>query len=123
MNNEIKNTVLNYLCLKKECKDRGFEDLYDVIDIFICEVIELNDICYYLEKALGDREDNMNCKVVTSCYEEFLLNEMADVLLTASRLIQEFGMEEAFTEMLQYKYERQVGREIKRFKNNGNEEV
>ena len=118
MDNEIKKTVLNYLCLKKECMDRGFEDLYDVIDIFICEVFELNDICFYIEKALDGCEDNMNCKAVTSCYEELLLNEMADVLLTASRLIQEFDLEEAFAEMLQYKYERQVGRELKRFKEN-----
>lgn len=123
MYNEIKKTVLNYLCLKKECMDRGYENLFDVIDIFTTEVIELKEVCYYIDEAIGNQQNNMTCKAVISCYEEYLLNELADVLLTASRLIQEFELEEAFTEMLQYKYERQVGRELKRFKINGNEEV
>lgn len=123
MDIEIKNIVNNYLCLKKECMDRGIEDLYDVITIYMNEVSELNDINFHIEMSVDEDANNTNCKNIISFFEEKLLDEIADVLLTASRLIQEFELEEAFTEMLQYKYERQVGRELKRFKINGNEEV
>lgn len=114
----IVKTVYNYLCLKKECMDRGYEDLFDVIDIFTTEVIELKEVCYCIDEAIGNQQNNMTCKTVISCYEEFLLNELADVLLTASRLISEFGLEEPFAEMVEYKYERQVYRELARYKEN-----
>lgn len=128
MYNVIKNTVLNYLCLKKECIDNGFENKLDVFDLFMNEVMELNesvkDINISIANKLDtDLTDNQIAKETINFHEEQLLNEMADVLLTASRLIQEFELEEPFVEMLQFKYERQVGRELKRFKNNDNEEV
>ncbi len=127
MVNEIKNLVLNYLCLKKECVDRGFEGLYDVLQIFINEVYEMNEVCTGLEKIINDGEEKNNysedevCKEVISFYEEFIVNELADLLLTSSRLIQQFELEEPFAEMLQYKYERQKSRELKRIKNVENE--
>ena len=51
----IVKTVYDYLCLKKECMDRGFEDLFDVIDIFVIEVIELKEVCFYVDEVIGDR--------------------------------------------------------------------
>ena len=53
--------------------------------------------------------------------EEELLNEIADVLFTTARLIKEFKLEEPLIEMMEYKYHRQLVRELKRFKNNKNE--
>ena len=119
--NNIKNIidlVYNYLDLKKQCIYAGYENLFDVIDIFTTEVIELKEVCYCIDEAIGNQQNNMTCKTVISCYEEFLLNELADVLLTASRLISEFGLEEPFAEMVEYKYERQVYRELARYKEN-----
>lgn len=117
MNNEIKNIINNYLDLKKECMDRKLESLYDVITIFRGEVQELEDVCYNIEMKIDAPESDNNCKEVIGFYEETLLNEIADVILTTARLIHEFNLQEALNEMIEYKYERQVGRELKRFKN------
>ena len=126
MDNEIKNTVINYLCLKKECMDRGFENKLDVFDLFMNEVIELNEIVKDVNisianKLESDLTDNQIVEESINFHEEILLNEIVDVLLTASRLIQEFELEEPLSEMIEYKFERQVGRELNRFKNNKNE--
>ena len=118
---EIINNVNNYLTLKKECMDRKLESLYDVITIFRGEVQELEDVCYNIEIKIDVPESDNNCKEVVGFYEENLVNELADVLLTASRLIYEFNLQEALSEMIEYKYERQVGRELNRFKNVKNE--
>ena len=118
---EIINNVNNYLTLKKECMDRKLESLYDVITIFRGEVQELEDVCYNIEIKIVVPESDNNCKEVVGFYEENLVNELADVLLTASRLIYEFNLQEALSEMIEYKYERQVGRELNRFKNVKNE--
>ena len=121
MDNEIKNIVLNYLCLKKECMDIGFENKIDVFDLFMNELIELNEVVKDMNISIAnvldtDLTDNQIAKEAISFHEENLLNELADVLLTGARIIQEFELEETFAEMLQYKYERQVGREIARLK-------
>ena len=121
MDNNIKNIVINYLCLKKECMDRKFENLNDVIRLFNNEVFELAIVNDSLSKTLSEFKhsnlsENHFCRDIIDFYEEHLLNEIADVILTGSRLISEFGLEEALNEMLEYKYERQVGRELKRFK-------
>lgn len=114
---EIINNVNNYLTLKKECMDRKLESLYDVITIFRGEVQELEDVCYNIEIKIDVPESDNNCKDVIGCYEEDLLNEIADVILTSARLISEFNLQEALSEMIEYKYERQVGRELNRFNN------
>lgn len=120
MENEIKNTVINYLCLKKECMDMGFENKLDVFDLFMNEVTELEDIVQDVNISIAnlletDLTNNQVSEKAINFHEELLLNEIADVLLTGVRLIQEFELEEPFSEMLQYKYERQVGRELARF--------
>lgn len=114
---EIINNVNNYLTLKKECMDRKLESLYDVITIFRGEVQELEDVCYNIEMKIDVPESDNNCKEVIGFYEEPLLNEIADVLLTTARLIKTFNLEEPLIEMIEYKYERQKSRELKRFNN------
>ena len=127
MDNNIKNiikNVMNYLDLKRECIEKQYENLYDVVDLFASEVVELKnvviDLCSFID--LGKRQTNLTDNQITleviKHEEENLVNEIADVLLTSARLIYEFNLQEALSEMIQYKYERQVGRELKRFKNN-----
>ena len=123
---EIINNVNNYLELKKECIDKQYENLYDVITLFINEVYELNDIICSLEKSLNKFDiteliENKCSKSIINTYEEYLVNEIADVILTSARLIYEFNLQEALSEMIEYKYERQKSRELKRFKNVENE--
>ena len=121
MDNKIKNIINNYLTLKKECMDMKLESLYDVITIFRGEVQELEDVCYNIEMKIDVPESDNKCKEVIGFYEEPLLNEITDVILTSARLIQEFNLQEALSEMIEYKYERQKSRELKRFKNVENE--
>ena len=123
MNKNIIDIINNYIYLKKECIYAGYENLYDVITIFINEVCELNDISCKIEKTMDNIElsclnNNNFCKDLMDCYEEELINEIADVLLTCGRLIHEFGLYDAIEEMIEYKYERQKSRELKRIKNN-----
>lgn len=120
---DIINNLFKYLDLKRECIDKQYENLYDVITIFINEVYELNDIICSLEKSLNKFDlteliENKCSKSIINTYEECLVNEIADVLLTSARLIYEFNLQEALSEMIEYKYERQVGREEKRNKRN-----
>ena len=129
MDNNIKNiikNVMNYLELKKECIDKQYENLYDVITLFINEVYELNDIICSLEKSLNKFDlteliENKCSKSIINTYEEYLVNEITDVLLTSARLIYEFNLQEPLSEMIEYKYERQKSRELKSFKNVKNE--
>ena len=124
MDNNIKNiikNVNNYLTLKKECMDKKLESLYDVITIFRGEVQELEDVCYNIEMKIDVPGSDNNCKEVIGFYEEPLLNEIVDVILTTARLIHDFNLQEALSEMIEYKYERQKSRELNRFKNNKNE--
>lgn len=130
MDNNIKNiikNVMNYLDLKRECIEKQYENLYDVVDLFASEVVELKnvviDLCSFIDA--GKRQTNLTDNQITleviKHEEENLVNELADVLLTASRLIQEFELEEPLAEMIEYKYERQKSRELNRFKNVKNE--
>lgn len=130
MDNNIKNiikNVMNYLELKKECIEKQYENLYDVVDLFASEVIELKnvaiDLCSFIDagKRQTNLTENQISLEVIKHEEENLVNEIADVLLTSVRLIYEFNLQEALSEMIEYKYERQVGRELNRFKNNKNE--
>lgn len=124
---DIINNLFKYLELKKECIEKQYENLYDVVDLFASEVIELKnvtiDLCSFIDA--GKRQTNLTDNQITleviKHEEENLVNELADVLLTASRLIYEFNLQEALSEMIEYKYERQVGRELNRFKNVKNE--
>lgn len=130
MDNNIKNiikNVINYLDLKRECIDNHYENLCDVIRIFSQEVGELNevtnDLCAFIDigKQQTKFTENQIAKEIINTYEEHLVNELADVILTSARLIYEFNLQEALSEMIEYKYERQVGRELKRIKNVKNE--
>ena len=135
--NEIINFINCYLKLKEDYKEYNKENLYDVFNIFANEVYELDEIVsqidYMIKVPVGNytpQSDitvnviNMNEEQLLNeinINEEQLLNEIADVLLTTARLIKEFNLEEPLTEMIEYKYERQLVRELKRFKNNKNE--
>ena len=120
---DIINNLFKYLDLKRECIDKQYENLNDVLTIFTQEVRELNevtnDLCDFIDigKQQTKFTENQIAKEIINTYEENLVNELADVLLTASRLIQEFELEEPLAEMIEYKYERQKSRELKRFSN------
>ena len=124
---DIINNLFKYLELKRECIDKHYENLWDVIRIFTQEVGELKnvsiDLCTFIDagKQQTNLTDNQIALEVIRHEEENLLNELADVLLTASRLVYEFNLQEALSEMIEYKYERQKSRELKRFENTKNE--
>ena len=122
----IMTLLEDYIKLKDDYKEYNKENLYNVFTIFMDEVFELNDIICTIENKLDKMcsqgyPDDKIVKEIIEEEEENILNEIADVLLTGSRLIQEFGLKEALSEMIEYKYERQVGRELNRFKNVKNE--
>ena len=124
--NEIINFINCYLKLKEDYKEYNKENLYDVFTIFMNEVFELNDIICHVENKIDQMcihgcPEEYTVKQIMYENEENLLNEIADVLLTTARLIKEFNLQEALSEMIEYKYERQKSRELKRFKNNKNE--
>ena len=108
--------IKEYLCMKEHYKQFNKENLFDVFNIFESEVFELNDIVRYIEYK-NDIKICNGCtnvdSIVMDIYEkeEQLLNEIADVLLTTARLIKEFKLEEPLTEMMEYKYHRQLVRE------------
>ena len=120
---DIINNLFKYLELKRECIEKQYENLYDVITIFINEIFELNDIACIIENVIDKNYktllniDDEKAKEIINTYEENLVNEIADVLLTTARLIHEFNLQEALSEMIEYKYERQKSRELKRFNN------
>ena len=122
--NEIINSINCYLKLKEDYKECNKENLYDVFEIFSNEIFELSEIVYKIDKVLDKiiRDelryvDDSDVKEIINKEEEDLLNELADVLLTTSRLVYEFNLQEALSEMIEYKYERQKSRELKRFNN------
>ena len=127
MSNECKiiMTLLeDYIKLKEDYKEYNNENLYDVFEIFSNELFELSEIAYKIDKDLDNIIryefrciDDNDVKETINESEEKLINEIADVLLTTARLIKTFNLEEPLIEMMEYKYERQVGRELKRIKN------
>ena len=129
MDNNIKNiikNVMNYLELKKECTNKQYENLYDVFTIFSNEIFELTDVVSEMDFKINRLLHEFTFPICASKdimeeQEENLVNEIADVILTTARLIKEFKLEEPLAEMMEYKYERQKSRELKRFKNDKNE--
>ena len=114
--------IKEYLGMKEHYKEYNKENLYDVFNIFVNEVFELNDIVSEIDyKIISVIEENIiptdtikPTKYIMEQREEELLNEIADVLLTTARLIKEFKLEEPLAEMIEYKYHRQVIREEKK---------
>ena len=120
--NEIFGLIQCYLKLKDDYKEYNKENLYDVFAIFANEVFEIDDIVSKIDYKINREIDGHIPSVDSTIaelifYEEELLNEIADVLLTTARLIKEFKLEEPLSEMMEYKYHRQLVRELKRFKN------
>lgn len=118
--------IKEYLGIKEHYKEYNKENLYNVFTIFANEVFELDNIVskvdYKINRLVEEFNPPVNITVnEINLYEEELLNEIADVLLTTARLIKEFKLEEALSEMIEYKYERQKSRELNRFKNAKNE--
>ena len=117
--NEVINFINCYLKLKEDYKEYNKENLYDVFTIFANEVFELADIVGatdYKINTLIDENILANnpiqpTVIVMEDYEEELLNEIVDVLLTTARLIKEFRLQEPLVEMMEYKYHRQLNRE------------
>lgn len=120
----IMSLLEDYIKLKEDYKEYNKENLYDVFEIFSNELFELSEIAYKIDKDLDNIIryefrciDDNDVKETINESEEKLINEIADVLLTTARLIKTFNLEEPLIEMMEYKYERQVGRELKRIKN------
>ena len=117
--------IKEYLGMKEQYKEYNKENLYDIFTLFSNEVFELNDIVSEMDfKIISVIEENIipidtikPTKDIMKQREEHLLNEIADVLLTTARLIKEFKLEEPLIEMMEYKYHRQLVRELKRFNN------
>ena len=124
MSNECKiimSLLEDYIKLKEDYKEYNKEDLFDIFSIFESEVFELNDIVCDISSKINklmmhDFPEVYSTKKLINMKEEELINEIADVLLTCVRLIHEFGLYDALEEMIQYKYERQKSRELKRIK-------
>ena len=125
MSNECKiimSLLKDYIKLKEDYKEYNKEDLFDIFSIFESEVFELNDIVCDISSKINklmmhDFPEVYSTKKLINMKEEELLNEIADVILTSARLIYEFNLQEALSEMIEYKYERQKSRELKRFNN------
>lgn len=117
--NEIFNFINCYLKLKDDYKEYNKENLYDVFTIFANEVFEIDDIVskidYKIDRAINGGIPPVDSTIIElNLFEEELLNEIADVLLTTARLIKEFKLEEPLAEMMEYKYHRQLVREEKK---------
>lgn len=125
MSNECKiimSLLKDYIKLKEDYKEYNKENLFDVFAIFNNEINELADISSFINLEINSMKNEgysyiSSTKEIITEQEEDLLNEIADVLLTTARLIKEFKLEEPLTEMIEYKYERQKSRELKRFNN------
>lgn len=121
MSNECKiimSLLEDYIKLKEHYKEYNKEDLFDIFSIFESEVFELNDIVCDISSKINkliihDFPEVYSTKKLINMKEEELLNEIADVLLTTARLIKEFKLVEPLTEMIEYKYHRQLTREEK----------
>lgn len=129
MGNECKiimSLLEDYIKLKDDYKEYNKEDLFDIFSIFESEVFELKDIVCDISSKINkliihDFPEVYSTKKLINMNEEQLLNEIADVLLTTARLIKTFNLEEPLIEMMEYKYHRQLVRELKRIKNVKNE--
>lgn len=127
MNNYLTETmdiIKSYLTLKEDYKDYHKENLSDVFFLFANEVYELYDVVsamdYKIDSLIEEYDlPNKFTKHTVLDYEECLLNELADVILTGARLIKEFKLEKPLIEMIEYKYYRQLIRE----ENNKNEQL
>lgn len=123
MDNEFKNIINKYLRLKEDFKEYNKENLFDVYYIFENEVTELNDIISLITNKIhkmvfkGYKEEELIVETILE-QEENIVNEIADVIFTCSRLIKEFNLQEPLIEMMEYKYHRQLIREEKK-KNEG----
>ena len=121
MSNECKiimSLLEDYIKLKEDYKEYNKENLFNVFNIFTDEVYELKNIVSEIDGDNfisiidgGSPVDTIISKI--NIYEEELLNEIADVILTTARLIKEFKLVEPLTEMIEYKYHRQLTREEK----------
>ena len=114
----IMTLLEDYIKLKDDYKEYNKENLYDVFTIFSNEVFELDNIVskvdYKINRLVEECNPPVNITVnEINLYEEELLNEIADVLLTTARLIKEFKLVEPLSEMIEYKYHRQLTREEK----------
>ena len=114
----IMSLLEDYIKLKDDYKEYNEENEFDVYYIFESEVGELNDIVKSImtkidKKVLNGYSEVGATKETVIEQEEELLNEIADVLLTTARLIKEFKLVEPLTEMIEYKYHRQLTREEK----------
>ena len=114
----IMTLLEDYIKLKDDYKEYNEENEFDVYYIFESEVGELNDIVKSImtkidKKVLNGYSEVGATKETVIEQEEELLNEIADVLLTTARLIKEFKLVEPLTEMIEYKYHRQLTREEK----------
>ena len=110
--------IKEYLAMKEHYKEYNEENLYNVFTIFANEVFELCDTVSDMDFKINSviEEGFLPLHATLSKVnegEEFLLNEIADVLLTTARLIKEFKLEEPLIEMLEYKFHRQLTREEK----------
>ena len=117
--NEIMCFIDCYLKLKDDYKEYNKENLYNIFTIFSNEVFELNDIVSEIDYKINskieeDYSDVFNTINMLDENEENLVNEIADVIFTCSRLIKEFKLENPLIEMMEYKYHRQLIREEKR---------
>lgn len=117
--NEIMCLIDCYLKLKDDYKEYHKEKLHEVFFIFAYEVRELNDEVDYIlntiyRKSMQGHKELEVIGGILEDQEENLVNEIADVIFTCSRLIKEFNLQEPLIEMMEYKYHRQCIREEKK---------
>lgn len=111
--------IKEYLGMKEHYKEYNKENLYNIFTIFGNEVFEMDNIVSEIDYKINRKIEEEECpevfttKVMIVEKEEELLNEIADLLLTTARLIKEFKLVEPLTEMIEYKYHRQLTREEK----------
>ena len=120
--NEIMCFIDCYLKLKEDFKEYNKENLFDVYYLFENEVAELNEIVRLITNKIHKmvlkeyKEEEIVVETILED-EENLVNEIVDVIFTCTRLIKEFNLQEPLIEMMEYKYHRQLIREV----NNKNE--
>ena len=121
--NEIMCFIDCYLKLKEDFKEYNKENLFDVYYLFENEVAELNEIVRLITNKIHKmvlkeyKEEEIVVETILED-EENLVNEIVDVIFTCTRLIKEFNLQEPLIEMMEYKYHRQLIREVNK-KNEG----
>lgn len=113
---DMIDIIKNYLELKRLAVEKGYENIVDVVKICSGEVTELLNIVKDMEifVSLLERtnvEEKRIHEETSYIYEERLLDEIADVLLTTIRLVDVLNLYEPLNEMLEFKYNRQVERD------------